>query len=79
MIQMSLTNMYAIMITGLVGMHERLIDQGPEVKNVKDLADVCHTTSWGKYKNMYDSQSMNMHSFSYPEGPEHSFPDITTV
>lgn len=46
---------YAAMTTGLVGMHERFIDQGSdEAKAVKDLADFCRSMDWQSYKKMHD-------------------------
>jgi hypothetical protein len=46
---------YATMINGLVGMHERFIDQeSEEATKVKDLAAFCKTMDWQKYKKMHD-------------------------
>lgn len=46
---------YATMTQGLVGMHERFIDQdSEEAKNVKDLVEFCRGMDWQKYKKMHD-------------------------
>lgn len=46
---------YAAMMTGLVGMHERFIDQeSSEAKDAKDLVEFCKTLTWEKYKKMHD-------------------------
>jgi len=46
---------YAAMMTGLVGMHERFIDQeSDEAKEVKDLVEFTKTLGWEKYKKMHD-------------------------
>jgi hypothetical protein len=46
---------YATMMTGLVGMHERFIDQeSEEAKTVKDLVEFVKTLQWEKYKKMHD-------------------------
>ena len=54
---------YAAMITGLVGMHERFIDQdSDEAKNVKDVADFCRTMTWEQYKKMHDKLNERGHT-----------------
>ena len=54
---------YATMITGLVGMHERFIDQeSDEAKNVKDLADFCRSMTWETYKKMHDKLNERGHT-----------------
>jgi hypothetical protein len=46
---------YATMTTGLVGMHERFIDQeSEEATKVKDLVEFCKGMDWQKYKKMHD-------------------------
>merc|ERR1719188_193112 len=46
---------YATMTQGLVGMHERFIEQdSDEAKAAKDLADFCRDLDWQKYKKMHD-------------------------
>merc|ERR1712048_955689 len=46
---------YATMTQGLVGMHERFIDQGSEdAAKAKDLADFCRSMTWETYKKMHD-------------------------
>jgi len=46
---------YATMTSGLVGMHERFIDQeSDEAKDVKELADFCRGMTWESYKKMHD-------------------------
>jgi hypothetical protein len=46
---------YATMTQGLVGMHERFIDQeSEEAKKVKDLVEFCRGLDWQKYKKMHD-------------------------
>jgi len=46
---------YATMTQGLVGMHERFIDQSSEeAKKVKDLVEFCRSMDWQKYKKMHD-------------------------
>jgi len=46
---------YATMTQGLVGMHERFIDQdSDEAKDAKELADFCRGLTWETYKKMHD-------------------------
>merc|ERR1712048_986589 len=46
---------YANMTNGLVGMHERFIDQSSEeAAEVKDLAEFAKNLDWQGYKKMHD-------------------------
>jgi len=64
---------YATMTQGLVGMHERFIDQaGPEAASAKELVEFCKGMNWEKYKKMHDKlntrgQTLFDHNFTLDE------------